>query len=247
MKRTMKTNRLFLSMLAVGLLLTSCVNVNFEKVAASDTRVEKEYKMDAFTKLHVSTVAHVKYVQSTEGDYRVVMSCPDNYVDLFEFKVDGDMLNVKFTKTATNIESGKVDILVYSPTMSEITNAGVCTVVVDSLKGSTLKVENAGVGALKLKGLDVERMAVRCSGAGGIDLDGTAPVLSLECSGVGSINAANLKARRVKGSVSGVGGIECYASDSLKASVSGVGSLKYAGNPQVKNLHRTGVGQIAEM
>lgn len=240
--------KVFCLMTVALLLFTSCINCNWgEKIAPSKTMAKKEYKMEAFTKMEVNVLAHVKIVQGQDDDYRVVLSAPDNYLDFYEFKVDNDELEIGFVRGNLNIESGKVKIMVYTPTLREVENKGVCTIETDSLKGDILKVDNEGVGEIKMKGLNMDKIAVECSGIGGIDLRGVANWVSLDCSGVGGISAKHLKARRVKGEVSGVGGIDCYASDSLKAVVTGVGSLRYGGNPAHKQLRRDGVGSIDEL
>lgn len=235
-------------MTVVLLMFTSCVNCNWgEKRTPSKTRAEKEQKTEPFTKMEVNVMGHVKIVQGQADDYRVVLSAPDNYLDLYDFHVDDGELEIDFVRDNINIESGKVNITVYTPVLCELENDGVCTIEADSLKGDMLKVDNEGVGAINLRGLDIDKIAVECSGIGGIELRGVANWVDLECSGVGGINAKHLKARRVRGEVSGVGGIECYASDSLKAKVTGVGSLKYAGKPAHKQLSRDGVGNIGEL
>lgn len=231
------------------LLFTSCVEWSFSrKMKPSENVVEKEMKMAPFERVNLDAMGHVKIVQTQGNDYRVVLSAPDNYMDLFEFKVDDGEMEMDFADgTVGDIEVKDVIVTIYTPRLIEVENEGLCTLTIDSLKSRLLKVENSGVGAMKLRGLNVEKIAVDCSGVGGINLEGRAVWANLECSGVGGIDAKKLKARRVKADVSGVGGLECYASDSLKASVSGVGALKYAGKPKVKKLDESGVGKISEL
>jgi len=241
--------KLIMSLLAYCLMMvTSCVHIDLgNKIEPSDNIVEKEYTMDPFTKLDIDAVANIKFVQSTEGDYRVCLKAPENYVELFDFSVDDKELEIGFVRNNINIESKNVKIIVYAPVLHELENSGVAGVTIDSLKCDMLKIENSGVGTLKLQGLSINKMIVDCSGVGNIELSGSADKVSLKCSGVGNVAAKDLKARYVQGEVTGVGGIECYAYDSLKATVSGVGALKYAGQPHSKNLHRTGVGNISEL
>ena len=241
-----------LTLCSVFLFCMSCVDIKMTKgklLEASKTITEKELTMSSFDKVDIDVVGHVKVVQSVAGDYRVVLSAPENYMDFFECEVNDQELEVEYDSHMPNftLEDRDIHITIYTPSLRELENSGVATVVVDSLKSRLLKVENSGVGGIKMRGLHTEKLAVDCSGVGGITLHGVTTWLNLECSGVGSIDASGMKARRVKGEVSGVGGIECYASDTLKATVSGVGSLKYAGNPGVKKLNESGVGKISEL
>ena len=234
-------------MLCSLLLLSSCI-VNFRKIKPSDVIVEKEYRQEAFDKIEINVTANAKFVQSAEGDYRVVLSAPENYHELFKMAVnEEEKLEVDFKKHNTNIETDDVKLTIYSPTLHELVNAGVGRFVIDSLNTPVLMVENAGVGALTMKGLHLSMADIRCSGVGNMDLSGETVRAKMECSGVGNINAANLKARALKAEVSGVGGIQCYATDSLKAEVSGVGSLKYAGEPHFKKLNSSGIGKVSPL
>lgn len=234
--------------LSTLLLFTSCFSCHFSsnKLEASKTIVEKEMKLEPFDKVDIDLVGHVKIVQSQPGDYRVVLSAPENYVDYFKFEVDDHELEATEEGENLNLEDAKIRITIYTPTLCELENDGICSVMMDSLKTKLLKVENSGVGTIKMRRLDIEKTLVDCSGVGGITLSGVTTWLNLDCSGVGSIDASEMKARRVKGEVSGVGGIDCYATDTLKAVVSGVGSLKYGGNPAVKKLDASGIGKISE-
>ena len=217
------------------------------KIKPSSTLVKKEYKQKEFDELEVDVVANVKYIQSKNGDFRVVLSCPDNYVELFKFEVSNRELSVEFARENVNIDAKNVDVTVYSPTLRRLDNRGVASVEADKLVADELSVENSGVGTLYLSGLAIGHLEADCSGVGSIELKGVADRAELDCSGVGSIKGDGLKAKSVKADVSGVGGIRCYASERIDGRVSGVGSLKYGGNPQEKQLKRDGVGGISEI
>lgn len=242
---------LFLSLAAVLLLCTACVKVNLgkdgKKLKASDNIVRNEYKLEPFTKIDADVVAKIKFVQGDADDYRVVLQAPDNYVDLFSFKVEDDELEIDFAERNVSIESANVGMVVYAPTLRKLENSGVANIRIDSLTTDQLEVENKGVGNMRLKGLKLQTIDVDCSGVGNIELMGETERASLECSGVGNIEADGLKALAVKAEVNGVGGIKCFASERLKGDVNGVGSLQYAGQPKEKQLHRNGVGKLSEL
>lgn len=200
--------------------------------------------MSDFDKIDIDVIANVKYIQSADSRPRVVLSAPDNYIELFEFDVNGNKLSIEFNRTSVNIDAEHVDITIYSSTLHGLENDGLANIEISRLKTDRLGVENSGVGSMYLSGLTVGELEAECSGVGNIELSGTAKKASLDCSGVGSIKAQALKAKEVKGDVSGVGSIHCYATEYLDAEVSGVGSLQYGGEPKRKELRRTGVGNI---
>lgn len=243
----------YLSVLFSVLLFTACKfeNVSFNsgnRIEPSSKIVKNEYTVAAFDQMDVNVIANLKFIQSKDGDYRVVLSCPDNYVDLFKFEVEDDgELEIGFKRNNVNIEARNVDITVYSPKLKKLENSGVSSIEIDRLKGDRLEVENSGLGTLYISELQFADVDVECSGVGSIEIGGQCGYAELDCSGVGSIKAEPLKSKAVKAEVSGVGGIVCTATESIRGYVSGVGSLKYGGKPQDKELKRTGVGDISEL
>jgi hypothetical protein len=246
----MKKSLLFMCL--CGLLLSACtfdhLTINGGKmIEPSDNIVKREYPQKSFDQIEVNVIANVKYIQTSDDNCRVVLSAPDNYIDLFRFEVDSHELEVKFVRDNINISPAKVDVTIYSPTLTKIENDGVASIEITSLKGDKLEVENSGVGTMYLSGLNIGTIEADCSGVGNIELGGKANKACLDCSGVGSIRAENLEATTVVGDVSGVGGIRCHPVETLHATVSGVGSLQYSGEPQNKRLNRTGVGSITPL
>jgi hypothetical protein len=240
----MKKASIFL-MMGLVVLLSSCT-IRVNKIQPSKNIVKKEFRQDAFDKLDLHAVAHVHLVQA-EGDSRVVLSAPDNYIDLFSFENNDGELDINFTKKNVSIISKNVHIVVYTPNLKSIENHGVGRITTDRFNIDELEIENSGVGKIELSGLRVHKLETECSGVGDIVLKGLAAKAKYECSGVGNIKADELKARYVKAEVTGVGGIECYASEYLKGNVAGVGSLKYAGNPEKKYLNHPVTGSISEL
>ena len=235
--------------LVCTVLMTSCkIELNPPTIIEPSSNIVKnEYKLKSFDELEVDLTANVKFIQSKDKDCRVVLSCPDNYVELIGFdQHDAGELKIHFLRDNVNIHAENVDITVYSPNLKKLENSGVASLEIDKLNSYELEVENSGVGGIYLSGLEVEHLEAECSGVGGIELKGIANRADLDCSGVGSIKAGELKAKHVKAEVSGVGGITCYASESIRGDVNGVGSLKYGGTPKDKELKRSGVGDITE-
>ncbi len=246
-------NAKLLMMVAVVLLsLTSC-KVDFsgssEKIEASENIARAKYPQDSFDKVDIHVVGHVRLVQSEKGRSRVTLSAPENYIDYFEFKNKDGELEIKFSKDAKNLnlDTDNIDIIIYTPTLRKIINAGAADIRMDSLTTDEIDISNSGVGAFNIAKINAKEVEVSCSGVGSIEVSGQADEAEYSCSGVGGITAKDLKARKVEASVSGVGGINCYASEYIKGRVSGVGGLKYGGHPDKKDLHHSMTGGISEL
>lgn len=245
MKRAM-----FLLMAGCLLTLSSCrveLGNGGTKIEPSENIVKAKYPQPAFDKVDNHVVGNLRLVQSLDGQSRVTLSAPENYIEFFEFKNEEGELDISFKKDNINFDTRNIVIIVYTPTLSKIKNSGAADVRLDSLTTDELEIKNSGVGAFNLTQLNVKKLDVSCSGVGSINVSGQADEADYSCSGVGNINAQDLKAREVEASISGVGGVECYASESIKGRVSGVGGLKYAGHPTKKDLNRSMTGGITEL
>ena len=170
----MKTNRILLTAtlcLAV-LLATSCVNYTIrlgqggQKIKPSKNIVEKVYEQPAFDELEATLMANVKIIQSAKDGHRVVLQCPDNYLELFSIKVEEGELKLDFAVKNAIIETSDVKILVYTPTLRKIESNGVAMIKADSLRADQLEVENNGVGSIKLNGLKVNHIDCELNGVG---------------------------------------------------------------------------------
>lgn len=240
----MKTN-LLLMMAALMLSVSGCrVNIGEggETIEPSENIVKAKYSQEPFDKVESHVVGNIQLVQSDKS--RVTLSAPENYIDLFEFENEDGELEINFTKKNANIRVENVTIIIYTPTLREVTNSGAADIRLDSLTTDEFEVKNSGVGSFQLSRVKAQKIEVSCSGVGSINLDGETDEADYHCSGVGNINAKDMKAREVRARVSGVGGINCYASDYIKGDVSGVGGLNYAGHPAKKELHHSMTGGI---
>lgn len=200
---------------------------NTNLIEESDNVVTKEYKLKPFDEVHMRCVGAVEVIQDEKKSGTVVLTAPENYIELYQFENNGNELEINFAKQHINIHTRNVKIKVYT--------------------NDLLALKNSGASSIRMDSLDTDRIEIINSGVGSIAIGGLADNVTIHNSGVGSINAENLKALNVKAKVSGVGSITCYASEKIEGKVTGVGSLKYAGNPKHKDNHRTGVGSISEM
>ncbi len=244
----MKTN-LLLSLLTVMLSVSGCrVNIgdNAEIIDPSENIVRAKYPLKAFDKVENHVVGNIQLVQSAKS--RVTLSAPDNYIDFFEFKDEDGKLKIEYAKDKNlNISAEHINIIIYTPTLQEIDNAGAANICLDSLTTDEFEIKNSGVGEFDLAKVMVRKIDVSNRGVGSIRLSGQADEAEYSCSGVGSIHAKEMKARETKAKVSGVGSIDCYASESIEGQVSGVGGLNYAGHPAKKDLHHSMTGGIKEL
>lgn len=258
----MKTFRVF-SFAAVAIvastLLMACISVeidrkgvrvgNSQAIRASRHIITRTMENPAaFSKIVVSGVGDVEYVQSTDGTTSVSIIAPDNVMEILEVHSSGGTLTVS-TKRGFHIVGlggNDMEVRATSPSLDAVRISGAGDVSIDKvLSTKDLTVTVSGVGDIEIDDLQCENVEIRVSGAGDVDVErGTAVEASYTVSGVGDIDVDGLRAQRVEARVSGTGDVECYASESINARVSGVGSIVYYGNPGSVEKSRSGIGSI---
>jgi Putative auto-transporter adhesin, head GIN domain len=113
-------------------------------------------------------------------------------------------------------------------------------VAIPSLAGVTL----SGTGDLAVTGVRADRFKVDLSGAGRLEVSGTAKRVDASLTGVGAARLGRLLSSDTHVVVSGTGSATVVATKSLDASVSGTGSVTYHGNPQHIKTSVTGTGSV---
>lgn len=101
----------------------------------------------------------------------------------------------------------------------------------------------SGAGDMYATMLTCNKIKVKISGAGDIQLKGTADEGEFGVSGAGDLSAFDFIVKKLKCSVSGAGDMEVNASEYLEASVSGVGDISYKGRAET-STHVSGMGSI---
>lgn len=155
-------------------------------------------------------------------DRSVQVTVDDNLWDILVVEVHGGTLELGWDENCRPDRDCRVEIRIPELKAFELMGAG--DVGIQGLKGGSFQFDLRGAGDVDLEG-EVEKLKVRLSGAGDVD-------------------AEDLKADHVDAQVSGAGNASVYAKKSIRARVSGVGNLTYYGDPEDRDTHVSGVGNI---
>jgi hypothetical protein len=198
-------------------LFTSC---GFWGIRGSGRMKNESRQVENFTGIDASGAFTIKVKVGESTSLKI--SAEDNLLKLIRTQVKGNTLVID---TRKNISPRKeIRVYITTPNLESI--------------------ECSGANSIVAEGINTEAFDVDLSGAGNIDLYGTANKFRAEISGAGSIDAKKLKANNVVISVSGAASADVYANEYLDASVSGVGSIDYYGDPKKTNTNVSGVGSI---
>lgn len=84
-------------------------------------------------------------------------------------------------------------------------------------------------------------------GIGSTYLSGVAHTADIQCAGLGNIYAREMKVDILHFESAGIGKAEIYAGTELHVAAAGIGSVRYAGNPEIKSISKDGIGKVRAM
>lgn len=211
------------------------------KTKAAAPAVQKEFKVDAFTKLNVCGMADIVLIQGNES--KVTFEINPEMQDEFQLNskdgeltigFDGEM----FAKKASNT------VYITFTDLHELNFSGVGDIKSDGkVQLEHLVCKASGVGDIHLE-MDCKQLEVKFTGVGDIDISGSGDLATYTWKGVGDLKASNMKMKDVALSLSGVGDAKLHASESLEVNLTGIGDVNYTGSPKSTDLKPQGTGEI---
>ncbi|MDX2360595.1 MAG: head GIN domain-containing protein [Crocinitomicaceae bacterium] len=202
----------------------------------------KDIDVKPFKKIEINGVFDVIVIQGTEE--KVTIETDENLLDYIEVDVNGDVLTLDNDPNVTIKKYTKMKIYVTVNTLTHLFSNGVGDVTSENeLTGKKFFAELTGVGDVDLN-LNFSTLEMNNNGVGDLLLKGKANKVILENTGVGDIEAYGLIARYVELNHSGVGDSNIYAEDAVTIEMSGIGDVHYKGNPESKNINKSGLGSV---
>ncbi len=113
-------------------------------------------------------------------------------------------------------------------------SAPVGTMEMEGWQADALKLVLDGGAQARLNGIQVDLLESVLSGAGDIQVTGTAQEMKLLLSGLGNFDGSGLQSTRATIELSGMGNATVRVDDELVAKITGAGSIKYFGSPRVQ-------------
>jgi len=236
------------------LLLMLAVFINNNAKAQSNNKVSGNGKIVTETRttgdydvLKIAGSFNVDLVAGKEG--KITIKGEENLLPLIKVEVEGNDLKVYVEKgTQIRTSSGqKIQITVPFEKISQLSLAGSGEIQSkDVIKNDNFSLKLSGSGNFSLP-FDTNNLDLNLSGSGNVRLKGTADKFSTKLSGSGDIDASGLKSKIVDATISGSGNSKVTCNESLTARVSGSGNIKYAGNPEKRDVKVSGSGTISKV
>lgn len=157
-------------------------------------------------------------------------------------EVNDNVLSI-YTDGRTEINS-PVRIFVTVKELQKIDVGGACKLTGESIFASDKIVLNtSGAARIELK-VKTSELDITAAGAGTIDLAGAASSLKANLSGATSLRAFELEASTVSVEASGASSAKVKAGNEITAEASGASSINYKGEPNTKNINKSGSSVI---
>ncbi|MFA7105309.1 MAG: head GIN domain-containing protein [Dysgonamonadaceae bacterium] len=206
----------------------------------------KNFQVREFNSIKSDMIGNIIITQSNSSSVRAEGS--EDLINALTIEVSNGELKLSMKssirKRFKNTNS-KLTVWVNSPQINRVKNEGVGNITLKGkIDSDELIIESNGVGNFKAEDLNVGNARVNSEGVGNVMLSGSAVFLELNSDGVGNVDTKNLKAKDVIVHSDGVGSVKCYASRDIELYASGIGSVIYYGNPNIKALHKDGIGSL---
>lgn len=197
-----------------------------ETIKGSKNFVTKEVSLDNFSKIKAVANIDVKYVQQ-EGPAKAVINTSDNVMDYITTSVADGVLTVG-VKDGVTVQSKKLDVTVYAPSVFEL--------------------EVAGSGDIDCTNVTADNFAVVLSGDGDLNLKRATckQAFTMTVSGNGDMEIGSVACESFNGLLSGDGDarVAKLTGTSVEASVTGSGDMELSGKVRLVNFSLTGTGNL---
>jgi hypothetical protein len=203
---------------------------------------QRAVRLQPFSSLEVDVPARYVIVAGNAPAARVRGDA--EVIDRIVFEQHDDLVRVYVPGSITI--QGQLVIEIDTVGLQELTVNGSGEVHGHGFIGSEFSLHSVGAAAVKLTGLDVDKLRVDMQGSGSVELSGRATDERARMSGSGQYRAANLGADKVDARLEGSGSAEVLAREKLSARISGSGSVRYRGDPKL-STSIDGSGTVGRM
>ncbi|MBM3707981.1 MAG: DUF2807 domain-containing protein [Actinobacteria bacterium] len=232
---------MFIAVIAVLILgLSSCITIRINSVKGSGNVTVKEFEVSDFNQLVFSGIGKI-YIEQGETE-KLEIEAEDNIIDTIRIDVSGNKLKIGLKTGFINIVPTK-DIKFHLKVrdLNDIEISGMGSIDCDRLETERLEIKSSGIGSIEMN-LIADDVEILISGAGKVNISGEVDTQQITITGVGSYSAKDLISNDCEIDISGAGNAVVNAVERLDISMSGLGRVEYVGNPTVKqNISGGGV------
>ncbi len=202
--------------------------------------VKQERSISSFDGIDVGGAFNVFLTQGESE--KLVVEADENLLDIIVTEVRGSTLKIKTTEDIR--ESSKLNIYITFKDLKSLDVSGACDLVGENkFKLGDLDLDCSGASEMEMK-LSAGNINLDCSGASSAELFGSAQSVNLDLSGASKYYAMDFEVAIYDADASGASHGKIFVTEELSVEVSGTASLKYKGEPRIKEHDVSGAGSL---
>lgn len=226
-----------LIILLLAFILVSCQSISGSGNIVTEVRNHNEFKG-----IKNSGSIDVEVMQSENKEIKV--EADDNIIEYVITKIDDGILRIHL-KDNLSYRNITVRVYVNTPVIENLSVSGSGTLISKNVIKDEERIELkvSGSGDMNVN-VEAPLIVAHLSGSGKINMQGRTKDFSSNISGSGDLVGNNLLAENTTIKVSGSGTAYVFASVKMDAKVTGSGSIFYSGNPSSTQTKKSGSGLI---
>lgn len=232
-------------LISLVLIISTFSYVSGQKRKGNGNVVKKEIAIDAFSQLSIKGLFNTFLTQGeTES---LLIEIDENLLDILLVEnVNGKLVvEMEEGKELKKLTKANVYITLKNIDRLEVSGLGNLNCS-NSLNLKKLNLIDSGLGSTKLD-LYCQELDARISGLGGVTLKGAVSDVNIQFSGMGNLRAFDLISQNLSLRRSGIGNVEVTAEREITIRSSGIGNVRYKGDPMVKGLNVSGLGNVRKI
>ena len=210
---------------------------------SSSSEIEEEIEISNPTKLKIAGVIDLSLVQGNKSS--LTMEGEEDAVEAISVKEDSGILKISYegeSNIFNNASTPKITLTLKD--LEEITFDGVGNFEMENaFEVDKIKIRGSGVGKIDLN-FTAESIDAKFDIMGKVSLQGQTEEMLLRNDGVGKIDAADLVVQNLTLKSNGIGKIDVYCENEMSVFVNGIGSVTYGGDPYLKERNIQGIGKV---
>jgi len=227
------------TIIMVTAILSSCTingDINLDKhppcAVGNCDIITEDRVLPPFTQINHSFVGNVNISQGAE--FKVVVHGESFLVHNTRMVVNNGLLHIEFIENYRDLSGhNTTEVTIVAPDINAIYLSGVGNInTLNTQVTNRLEVRLSGVGNLNVD-VEADEITNRHSGVGSTTLSGTTNTYDVYFSGVGELNSFDLISKKCDITLTSVGTCKVHVLDELTINITSVGSVFYKGDPVV--------------
>lgn len=211
------------------------------ELTALDRRV---FTFEDFDQLMLNGAFEVTIYQGEKEE--IILEGPESLLEIIEVNQRGPKVIVG-DHPYKNKSLKKVHVQVYFKNLREFEINGISRLECKTpISSDRLHLVCNGIRNVEFE-LNVDDFVATFDGIGSTYLSGNARSADIDCAGMGNFYASELRVGVLHFESAGIGKAEIYADKELYVDVSGIGTVRYAGDPEIKSISKDGIGKVRAM